>query len=409
MVKLRITITGLAICLCLLTFSQTLPLDSIIQTIGNNHPELKMYDLQIKASNAYATGAKAWEAPLVSAGWYMAPYKYDPNMGSFMVSVQQMIPNPLKTKANEKYMLGMADIDAEKKNFKFNQFVSEAKKSYYEWLILKKKQSLLSENESLMNYVIQSAQNRYTYQKEKLSAIYKAKSELAQLKSMQLMNDNEIMQKRIQLNTLMNRPKNNVFDIDTNYVVKSYEQNRIDTAQIDRSRSDLKAIDQSIRVAKLKQSYEKSKANPDFGIRFDHASGFGTMINQYSLMAMVTIPIVPWSSKMYKANVSGLNYEVHAMQYQRQAALNEVSGTISGLQTQIRTQKSQVKLYEENLIPALQKNYKTTLLAYTQNTEELSMVLDAWQALKMAQLEHYNQLLELLLKQVEYETENEIR
>jgi hypothetical protein len=57
----------------------------------------------------------------------------------------------------------------------------------------------------------------------------------------------------------------------------------------------------------------------------------------------------------------------------------------------------------------LQKNFKTTLLAYEQNTEELFMVLDAWQTLKMAQLEYFNQVQELLLKQVEYEKENEIK
>jgi len=44
----------------------------------------------------------------------------------------------------------------------------------------------------------------------------------------------------------------------------------------------------------------------------------------------------------------------------------------------------------------LQKNYQTTLLAYEQNTEELFVVLDAWQALNMAQLEYLNQQQELL-------------
>lgn len=389
--------------------AQVYTLDSIFNTIAKNHPELQMYDLQIKAYNTYSTGARAWEAPQVGAGLYMVPYMFDKNMGSLMFTVTQMIPNPAKLKANEKYMLGMVGVESESKNFKFNQFVSQAKMVYYEWLVLKKKQAVLNESETLMNYIIQTAENRYTYQKEKLNSIYKAKAELAQLKSMQLMTNNEIDQKRIALNTLMNRDKNFVFDIDTSYVIKDYEKAVVDTGKINGFRSDLKVIDQSIKVMQLKQQVEKYKSKPDFGIRFDHAQGFGNQPNQFSIMGMITIPIVPWSSKMYKANVNGMDYEIEALLFQRQAAVNEVSGMIIGLQSEIKNKKAQVNIYQDNILPALQKNYKTTLLAYEQNTEELFMVLDAWQALKMAQLEFLNQVQELLLKQVEYEKENEIR
>ena len=64
-------------------------------------------------------------------------------------------------------------------------------------------------------------------------------------------------------------------------------------------------------------------------------------------------------------------------------------------------------MYEKNIIPALNNNYQTSLLAYQQNTEELFMVLDALQTLKMAQLEHLNQLGDLLKLQVEFEKQME--
>ena len=57
----------------------------------------------------------------------------------------------------------------------------------------------------------------------------------------------------------------------------------------------------------------------------------------------------------------------------------------------------------------MKRNYETALLAYEQNTEELFMVLDAWQNLKLVQLGYIDQLQGLLLLQVEYEKQMEIK
>ena len=48
-------------------------------------------------------------------------------------------------------------------------------------------------------------------------------------------------------------------------------------------------------------------------------------------------------------------------------------------------------------------------LGYGQNTEDLFTLFDAWQTLKMTQLEYLDQLKELLSKQVELEKTLEIK
>ena len=62
-----------------------------------------------------------------------------------------------------------------------------------------------------------------------------------------------------------------------------------------------------------------------------------------------------------------------------------------------------MKLYEDNIIPALRNNYKSMQLGYEQNTEELFMLFDAWETLNMTQLEYLNQLQQLVTMQVELE------
>ena len=70
---------------------------------------------------------------------------------------------------------------------------------------------------------------------------------------------------------------------------------------------------------------------------------------------------------------------------------------------ELELKKKQLKLYDENIIPALRNNYKTMQLGYEQNTEELFMLYDAWETLYMTQLEYTELLNKLLQLQVTLE------
>ena len=408
------------ISLLIISFSslqaQVLPLDSVLANIEKGNPSLQVFGAKINALNSYAEGAKSWEAPKISSGFWMTPY--NPNlwktdsktglqgMGSYMISAEQMIPNGQKLKAKQDYMLSMSLEQSENKNYIKNQLFAEAKINYYEWIILKKKLAVLKENESVINLMIQSAEAHYSYNNEKVNTIYKAKARLAEIMSMILMVESEIQQKRIALNTLMNRNKNLVFETDTIYQIKNYENNIPDSISLFQRRSDLKGIDRSADILKLKQDIERVKSKPDFGVSYAHMFSFG-QANVFSLMGTITVPIVPWASKEYKSNIKGIDYEIAELKWQKQNITNEVMGKLVGISVAIKSAKKQIKAYDESIIPALRNNLKTSQLAYEQNTENLFVVLDAWEALNMAKIEFFNKVNDLLKFQVEYERELE--
>lgn len=411
-------------CFCGMWFSATiqaqiLTLDSIFSSIENNKPELKIYDNLINAYNTYAEGAKSIEPPLFTTGFFMTPYnsqmwKSDATtnyngMGSVMISAQQMFRNPRKLKLNYEYMKSISKVERETKNFTQNQLFSMAKMNYYQWAILKKKIKILNESEKLLKYLIELTELRYTYGLDKLNSYYKATGMLGDIQLVKIVAEQAINQNRIELNTLMSRNKQFVFDIDTGYSIKDYETAAIDTAMIPGFRSDYKALDQNIHVLHSRQLYEKSNLLPDFGIRYDHMFTFGSQPQLFNVMGMITIPIAPWSSKVYKSNVSGLNFEINAVRNEQADLVNQVIGNIENLKIQIKSRKQQVKLYEETIIPAMKKNYESSMLAYEQNTEELFIVLDAWENLKLVQLSYLDQLMELLILQVEFEKQLEIK
>lgn len=396
------------VCISFFTLrAQPLTLDSIIFIIEKNNPEIKKFTYKINGLDANVKGAGNWDAPLVGAGLWMVPYALTGN-GSYMLSIQQMIPNPQKIKARQNYLSGIGSVQTENKNYLKNQLIAEAKSLYYEWMVLKKKQIIIGENEEIISLIIKEVELKYAYEQGKLNNVYKAKANLYQLKNAQLNLQNDIRQKAISLNALMYRNKDFVFDIDTLYVIKNYTENMLDNSILLTVRSDIKAIDKSIQLIKLNQNVQIKKKKPDFGIRYDNMFAIGNQMNQFNVMGMFTIPIVPWANREYKANIIAGNFEIQAFEEEKKAIANEAAKKIQSVIAQLKNKKQQLVLYEKNILPALQNNYKLTLLAYKQNTEDLFIVLDALQTFKMGQLEYLNQLQDLLILQTDYEKELEI-
>lgn len=390
------------------SFSQVLTLDSVLNSIAKNNPMLKMYDEQINAANNYALGAKSWMPPSLSTGLWQTPYKMFSD-GMWMMTGEQMIPNPSKQKANYNYMQGMSSVEAAGKTAQRNELFARAKRNYYEWIVLKKKYDVLIQTDSVLNYIVKVAQLRYTYNKEKLNNIYKAQADLFELRNMETMFLSDMQMKNVELNTLMNIDKSFVFDIDTTLAPHNYELQLTDTALISSSRSDIKQFDASIGLIKLQQQFEKSKRLPDFGISVSHMQSLGSMPSSFAAMGMVTIPIAPWAGKEYKSNIKGLDNIANAISFQRQSLINETAGMIASLQTQMKSAKQQIENYKVNIIPTYYKSYQSSMIAYEQNTEDLFVVLDGLKMYRMANMNELDQFNTLLKLQVDYEKEMEIR
>lgn len=392
--------------------AQKLPLDSIYAIIQQQHPAMKMYDADIMSMDEAAKGAKNWMPTEFASGLYQTPYNVNkwkanmggPGMGMFMVSAQQMLPNKQKQETESKYMTAMSSVEKEKKNETLNELFAMAKKSYYEWIIVEKKMSVIRQNQQILKMMLDNAEIRYKNGMDKLSAYYKVKAAIGNVENMKVMLENEAVQKKITLNTLMNREGYTSFEIDsTNYTIKNYGDLVVDSSIFLANRSDLKAIDRDINLTYLKQEAEKAKLKPEFGIRYDHMFAWAQQPWQFSLMGMMKIPIANASKKMNRANIESLKWKAVSLSQQKQIILNESTGMANGIIKEIEVKKKQLKLYEHSIIPALQKNYQTTQLAYQQNTEELFMLYDAWETLNMTQLAQLDLLGQLLVMQTDLE------
>jgi outer membrane protein TolC len=389
-----------------------LTLDSILSIIATSSSSVKAYDYQVRSLDAAAKGARNWDAPELGTGLWMMPYnpalwKRQPGgasgMGQYMVSVQQMFPNTKKQAAEEKYLQSLSALEKERQQSVMNELYAAAKQRYVQLIIVQKKERVIDQNARLLDFMIKNAELRYQNNVGKLNAYYKVKAAIASNEKWRIMLDNERVQETVSLNTLMQRDPSMPLEVDTSYSPNNWTQRLMDTAGLLDARSDIKAIDQNIQVNVLQREAQRATLKPALGVRYDHMFGFGGFPMQYSLMATVRLPMAQWSSRAVKANIESLAFASQSLAEQKEATLHAAIGMVYGLQRDIVSKQREIKVLQDDVIPALQKNFQTMQLAYAQNTEELFALYDSWQTLNSTQTDYLDQLQQWLLMQVELE------
>ena len=397
------------------SISQTLTLDQVLEKVERNNPMLAGYKSRAEALEKYAEGATAWMAPMAGIGTFMTPYPalggHDPehldengelDQGSLMISVEQTIPNKNKLQANKKYMLERSKTEELRRLQQWNELRYEAREAYYIWSLALEKLRKLDETEQILTLLSESASIRVAYNQGPSTAVYRAQARIAEIKNMRSMIEATVTEQQARLATLMNIPEEENFTIQP---VTSLQQTLAlsDTSSLAVRRSDILGIDQEIKVMKLNQRLQSLQNKPDVRLRFDHMQSYSNMPDQFTAMAMFTIPVAPWSAKMYKAEVAGMSREIEAMKQERSARLLETRGMLNRMSAQIKGMTTQLKRYEEEILPALNRNYDALKIAWEENREQLPMVLDGLEALTMAEQEYLEKKESLFIMTAAYE------
>lgn len=415
--KKIISTIALLVCLHQIQAQDTtyISLEKLLQRVETNYPSIIAYRYNIQSIQAKADGAKAWMPPTFSTGFMSFPYnlsmlkeKNDPmNQAGIAFSFEQMIPNTSKLNAKKNYITSLAEIEKSKSEWTKNELRREAKILYYNRFVTEKKQLILKESEEILKLLITTSEEKFSNNQSQLQSIYKAKARLAELSNMLLMLDQMIAESNIGLNILMVRDVNTAFQIDTSVSPRNYSINITDTSSVS-NRSDITAMSNYIQSMKLEQKVMKIGNRPDFGVRAEHMQMFG-MPNQWSVMGMMTIPIVPWSSKMYNSENKSMGFQIQSMEQEKLRMELMAKRMLSEKLAMLNYENEQYQSYIKNIIPAYENNLQANLLAYKQNTGDFFVLLDAWEMLLMKKLEAYDKLFNILKLETEYEYEKEIK
>ena len=388
----------------------------VFTAIDKSYPLLQLYESKIASIRSLVGGAKAWMPPTVALAFDRFPYRLSlikemtpDNQAGLMLSVQQMIPSAAKLNAKKDYLESLENVQYNDVEWQKNTLHFTARLYYYRRYTAEQKLKVVKEYRDFLNMLIKTAKDKYAYNQADLSTIFKAEASLSELGNMETMLFSQIAESNIGLNILMNRDANTPFFVDTLLAPKDYGSDyllALDSSQL--LRSDILAVESRIRSMKFNQRWAATGSKPDFGVQFSHGQMFG-MPSQFSIMGMMTIPIVPWSSKMYKSEVKSMGFEIEAMQKEKSTMQLMATQMIREKITMLIYETRQLNNYDKNILPAYQKNLESNLLAYRQNTGSFFVLLDAWNMLLMKQLERIDKLGQVFTVQSEYEYQREIK
>lgn len=395
-------------------FAQQVPvlsLDSILQRIDRNNVLLQSYDLKAQSYKYSADASTAWMPPMVGAGTFMTPYPNQIIMeprdrGSLMLQIEQDIPNVAKLKARKRYIESQGNVERATRDITLNDFKAQAKRLYFNWLVAKQRMKVLEENENIMVTMKKIEEVRYPYNQSQLGSVYKADAKIEENRNMIRMQEGTINKARAWLNSLMNVKGNELFEIDSTWSPVFIPAGTYDTASLSTARKDVLKMNENIRSMQLNIESMKMQRKPDFRIRFDHMYPLdAAMPNAYNVMGMISIPIAPWSSKMYKSEIKAMQFNIQSMEKERTAMLQETQGMLYGMQYEIESMQGRIRGLEEKVIPALQKTLDANFITYQENKLPLTQVIDAWEALIMMQMNVLDEKLKLYEMIVDYEKE----
>jgi outer membrane protein, heavy metal efflux system len=388
-----------------------LRLNDVLGRMDTSYPALLAYHQKLQSIHASAAATQSWMPPTISIG--VDRFSYQPSMwmeespmnqSGFMISAEQMIPNPGKLNAHYYAVQSTSAPLAYDSAWMRNSLRAKARLYYYQRFIAERKLTILRESELVLDMLIATAEARYAVNQADLSTIFKAKARRAELTNMEAMINAQIAESIIGLNTLMNRDVNTPFQIDSVLTLQTFADSVVfDSLTV---RSDILAMNASIYSMQQQKVYMKAGSKPDFGIKVTHMQMLG-MPNQFSIMGMMVIPIAPWSSGMYRYSVQAMDFQIQSMELEKENMNLMANQMAAERLAMLKYETQQLSNYDTLIVPAYQDNYDAAYLAYKNNTGSFFVLLDAWDMLLMKKMEATDQLFKVLILQTQYQYEIE--
>ncbi len=384
-----------------------LPLDSVIGKVVARNPELKMWNLRAQGRSAAAQGAQAWMAPELGLGGSQLPYQggmdMSPGDPAMMVSFRQMIPGFGKRAAQQRYLTSLSKKEWAEGKWMRAKLIADAKSQYYRMVTTTKKQAALREAEGVMAYMLVVAEVRFKLRRVDMATVFEARARLAEFKNKRTTEETMKRQAVAALALLMATPDETGFTADTTIRLQGYATS---PGVLDlESRGDLVGVDWEIKSMEFNLETMRRQGRPDFGIQFEHMEMFD-MGRRFSAMAMMTLPLAPWSSGMVRADIGAMQKAIASMRADKESRLLMAGRMASDMILMLQSESDQYRNFNEDVTPAYRKSLDAAMAAYQEGTGDLFRVLDTWDRWVMSRMETVEHLEKALILEAEYARES---
>jgi len=383
-------------------------LPAVLDSVIANNPGLKQFKLKTRASQAMARAAGAWEAPQVGFGLTEFPYpgkaENQQARKMLMLHVEQMFPNFSDQRAEQRYYESFRNLNQDDYLSMKNALCGEAKAAYFQAVIAIKRLEVIREESGVLQLLIKTATSKLAYSSGDLPDIYEARARLSDLYSQRLEDSSLVLQSSRILNYLMDRPQSVLLGFDTLITLHVYQESPLllDSAKLERRRSDIGKISNQINTLEFSREEKGRLGKPSFGVSYDNMRMSSGMY-MFDLMALIKLPLVPWSSRGYREQQLSIGYEEQALEQKKTGLINEAVADAQKTLIDLQTKYQELDVLEQQVIPAYRKAFQANLDAYRENTGSIYQTLMTWQDLLAKKMDYLDKLSAAFQLEVLYE------
>jgi outer membrane protein TolC len=379
--------------------------DSLVNEALMNNRQLKGLEQRVRSAGYKSESAGYLPAPTLGIEFQQVPFN-NPNPFnqalSQNLSFSQMFPlggklSSMSEAEGQNVPIAQSDYDIAKQ-----KLIAEVKEEYYKIWMFEHHAELREDNINIIKDLLSSAENSYRVNKASYPEVLLLKAELASYQTDMNVMNNQAKMEVFKMNNLLGR------DIGSTDIEVRHKW-EIDTlAQSSKELEDillnnnpsLKKMGSMIRMSELEVYANNKELIPDLmvqGMVMRMARGMvvTTMTNpmmingmgepgyMYSIMGSITLPFMPWSAGRITSKEEELEADISGLSLERRNMQGEMTAQLNAQFVKLESEREQVGLYENEVLPLYKKAFEAQLVEYRNNRLPINSLLETMRTILM--------------------------
>ena len=389
---LLVTATGMA-----QTTNSTLVLDSLVQTVLTQNPELKSSFQEWEASKTRISPQEALPDPILGLNIMNLPVNsfaldQEPMTGK-QISLMQPFPFPGKLSLKGDIARSESGIVLHRYRELKNQLIKRTKQAFYDLYYIDQALATVASNQELLKEFVEIAETRFGVGKGTQPDVLRAQVALSKMidQELKLLQQREAVQARI--NTLLNEPA----DTPLGKSVALEPETWTTKLQMLIQRADSTSPVLAAWKTAIKQSGQKvdlalKDRYPDFsvGVAYTQRNELQNGMPGYDFVsAMFNVKIPLYFNKKQDKKVQETRIQQSSMEYRYQNIANTIEQKLQQSLTDLEKNQRLLELYKTGIIPQAEESLESSIAGYQNDKVDFLSLLDSELTLFQFRLDYH--------------------
>jgi outer membrane protein TolC len=366
-------------------------LSVLVEEALRNNPEILSMRQRWEAAREEIPQAKSLDDPQLTVTQWAIPSNFNiGNADQTWYGIGQSFPFPGKRSLKGQVAVKASEAAEQDYLAKVREVTARVKLAYYQLFLIQKSIDLHLEHQSLLEEFTRIADQKYAVGQATQPDLLKAQVELSKLHNSLLMQEQEQVSARAEMNALLNRPPEMALGRVEELAYHPFSLTLDDlTQQGLQRRPELKAA--SLMIEKSEQARALAKKNylPDFMVEVSYWD-VHTGPNQWMAVGKINLPWI-FKSK-YDARIRQTVAEEAQARADQAAIHNQTLFQLRDLFTRIKTTEQLIGVYQNGVLPQAEQYLEAARIGYQAGRVDFLNLIDSERALRDFQLEYYTAL-----------------